>query len=124
MQHEVTQRFFFEAAHTLRREIETESSLRIHGHTYCAEVTMVGTKDPVSGMVVDLGILRQRIALLRDKLDHRFLDEVTGLDHPTLEGLCDFIIRQLDVSGLPGRLGKVRVWREQMGDGCTVTLPG
>lgn len=123
MQHELTQRFFFEAAHTLRRYIETESSQRIHGHTYCAEVTMVGSKDPLTGMVLDLGVLRQRIGLLRDKLDHRFLDEVAGLDHPTLEGLCDFIIQQLDVSGLPAHLTKVRVWREQMGDACTVTCP-
>ncbi len=121
MLHEVTQRFFFEAAHTLQRHIETEPSLRIHGHTYCAEVTMMGPKDPLTGMVLDLGILRERIGMLRGKLDHRFLDEVSGLEHPTLESLCDFIIQQLDVSGLPGRLVKVRVWREQMGDACTVT---
>jgi 6-pyruvoyltetrahydropterin/6-carboxytetrahydropterin synthase len=123
MLHEVTQRFFFEAAHTLRREIETESSRRIHGHTYCAEVTIAGEQDPASGMVVDLGILRARIATLREQLDHRFLDEVEGLTHPTLEGLCNFIVQRLDLSGMPGRLARVRVWREQMGDGCTLTLP-
>jgi 6-pyruvoyltetrahydropterin/6-carboxytetrahydropterin synthase len=122
MLHEVTQRFFFEAAHTLRRRIETESSLRIHGHTYCAEVAVAGPMDAGSGMVVDLGELRLRIATLRERLDHRFLDEVDGLAHPTLEGLCRFIAEQLDLSGLPGRLTRVRVWREQLGDGCTVTL--
>ncbi len=123
MPHEVTQRFFFEAAHTLRREIETESSLRIHGHTYCAEVSVAGPTAGETGMVVDLGMLRGRINLLREQLDHRFLDEVEGLGHPTLEGLCDFIAARLDLSGLPGRLTRVRVWREQLGDGCTLTLP-
>ena len=37
MQFTVHQRFFFDAAHTLERAIETESSRRIHGHTYYAE---------------------------------------------------------------------------------------
>jgi 6-pyruvoyltetrahydropterin/6-carboxytetrahydropterin synthase len=120
--HEVTQRFFFEAAHTLRREIETASSLRIHGHTYCAEVAVAGTLGTDTGMVVDLGQLRARIAMLREQLDHRFLDEVPGLSHPTLEGLCNFIAQQLDLTGLPGRLCRVRVWREQLGDGCILTL--
>lgn len=123
MLHEVTQRFFFDAAHTLRREIETQSSLRIHGHTYRAEVTAAGTPDPSNCLVVDLGLLRARIAVLREKLDHHFLDEVEGLTHPTLEGLCHFIAQQLDLSGLPGKLTRVRVWREQLGDGCTITLP-
>ncbi len=32
--YELSQRFFFEAAHTLRREVEAEGSRRVHGHTY------------------------------------------------------------------------------------------
>lgn len=35
---ELSQRFFFDAAHTLHREIESDGSHRIHGHTYHAEV--------------------------------------------------------------------------------------
>lgn len=121
MTHEVTQRFFFEAAHTLRRDIETPASLRVHGHTYCAEVAVAGPQQAGSAMVVDLGRLRERIALLRERLDHRLLDEVDGLGTPTLENLCNFIARELDLSDLPGRLTRVRVWREQLGDGCTLT---
>ena len=80
MQFTVHQRFFFDAAHTLERAIETESSRRIHGHTYIAEITLAGTPDPASGMLVDLAFLRRQIAELRDQLDHRFLDEVEGID--------------------------------------------
>ncbi|MES2888626.1 MAG: 6-carboxytetrahydropterin synthase [Pseudomonadota bacterium] len=122
MTHEVTQRFFFEAAHTLRRDIEAPASLRVHGHTYCAEVAVAGPLQAGSAMVVDLGRLRERIAVLRERLDHRLLDEVDGLGTPTLENLCNFIARELDLSDLPGRLTRVRVWREQLGDGCTLTL--
>ena len=50
---EISQKFYFDAAHTLRREIEAQSSRRIHGHTYHAEVTLTGEVDPQTGMVVD-----------------------------------------------------------------------
>jgi len=114
----VSQRFFFDAAHTLQRDIEREGSLRIHGHTYYAEVTVAGARDPVTGMVVDLGLVRQQIELLRPQLDHRLLDEVPDLGAATLENLCAFIWRGLEPC-LPG-LRQVRVWREAMGDACTM----
>jgi 6-pyruvoyltetrahydropterin/6-carboxytetrahydropterin synthase len=74
--YELSKRFYFDAAHTLRREIDTESSLRIHGHSYRAEVTVRGAPDPESGMLVDLGLLERKLAEARDALDHRFLDEI------------------------------------------------
>ncbi|HAI58699.1 MAG TPA: 6-carboxytetrahydropterin synthase QueD, partial [Xanthomonadaceae bacterium] len=94
---ELTQAFYFEAAHTLRRYVEGESeaSRRVHGHTYHAEVTLRGEPDPATGMVVDLGLLRRELAGLRERLDHRFLDEVEGIGPATLENLCAFIARAL-----------------------------
>ncbi|MDD2545333.1 MAG: 6-carboxytetrahydropterin synthase [Burkholderiaceae bacterium] len=116
----VSQRFFFDAAHTLNRTIETEGSRRIHGHTYHAEVALRGPLDPATGMVVDLGYLRQRLEGVRDQLDHHLLDDVPGLPPPTLENLCLFIARALaDMQPSPVR---VRVWREALGDSCTLDL--
>ena len=114
----VNQKFFFDAAHTLQRDIEREGSLRIHGHTYYAEVTVAGPRDPVTGMVVDLGLVRLHIEQLRPQLDHRLLDEVPELGPATLENLCAFIWRGLEPD-LPS-LCQVRVWREAMGDACTM----
>ncbi len=115
---ELSQRFFFEAAHTLNRSIETEGSLRIHGHTYEAEVTVSGQPDTVSGMLIDLGYLRSEIARVRELLDHRFLDEVPGLGAATIENLCAFIHVQLKDS-LPG-LCAVMVERRASGDRCVL----
>ena len=114
----VSQKFFFDAAHTLQRDIEREGSLRIHGHTYYAEVTVAGLRDPLTGMVVDLGLVRQHIEQLRPQLDHRLLDEVPDLGPATLENLCAFIWRGLEPS-LPA-VCQVRVWRDSVGDGCTL----
>ncbi|MDD2692021.1 MAG: 6-carboxytetrahydropterin synthase [Simplicispira sp.] len=114
----VSQRFFFDAAHTLQRQIEAEGSRRIHGHTYHAEVTLRGPLDPATGMVIDLGYLRLRLQSVREQLDHHLLDEVPGLAPPTLENLCLFIARALaDMQPAPWQ---VRVWREALGDSCTL----
>lgn len=115
---ELSQRFFFEAAHTLQRSIDAEGSLRIHGHTYLAEVTVAGAPDPISGMVVDLGHLRAQIAKLRAQLDHQFLDDLADLGPATLENLCCFIKKHLGRT-VP-RLCAVSVAREASGDKCVL----
>ncbi|CAN1511981.1 COG0720 6-pyruvoyl-tetrahydropterin synthase [Burkholderiaceae bacterium] len=116
--YELSQRFYFEAAHTLRRTIDTEGSLRIHGHTYEAEVTVSGYADPKTGMLVDLGYLRQQVARVRELLDHRFLDEIEHLGPATLENLCGFIRNQLKPT-LP-QLSSVMVERKASGDRCVL----
>lgn len=116
----VSQRFFFDAAHTLNREIEIEGSRRIHGHTYHAEVWLAGPRDPQTGMVIDLGHLRQRLGEVRERLDHHMLDEVPDLGAPTLENLCLFIANALPDLG--PQLTRVRVWRDAVGDACTLEL--
>ena len=118
--YELSQRFFFDAAHTLRREIEAEGSRRVHGHTYWAEVFVRGQPDPATGMVLDLGLVRREVEAVRAALDHHFLDELLGLGVPTLENLCRFIAERLRPQ-LPA-LSAVRVWRDSIGDGCTLRL--
>lgn len=118
--YEVSQRFYFDAAHTLDRKIDSEASRRIHGHTYQAEVTIRGPRDPSTGMVLDLGHLRQRIERVRADLDHAFLDDVSGLGAPTLENLCAYIAERLQAVSPP--LACVRVWRDATGDACCLRL--
>jgi 6-pyruvoyltetrahydropterin/6-carboxytetrahydropterin synthase len=118
MRYTISQRFFFDAAHTLKREIEAEGSRRIHGHTYHAEVWLAGERDPVTGMVIDLGLLRRQLDDVRERLDHRLLDDVAGLHPPTLENLCLFIADALP--HFRASLARVRVWREALGDSCTL----
>jgi len=120
MIYDISQRFYFEAAHTLERQIDAAGSKRVHGHTYHAEVTVSGPRDPVSGMVIDLGLLRRELQRARDVLDHAFLDEVAGLGPPTLENLCTFIAERLHTLTPP--VTAVAVWREASGDRCVLRL--
>lgn len=118
---ELAKQFRFDAAHTLQREIHAESSRRIHGHSYRAEVTVRGEPDAVSGMVVDLGHLEAALAELHDALDHRFLDEVDDLGPATMENLCAWIWRRL-TPRFPA-LARVAVYRDASGDACTYYGP-
>ena len=83
--YELSKHFSFDAGHTLERAVQTESSLRIHGHSYGGEVTLRGRPDPVSDMIVDVGILERALESMRDALDHRFLDGINDLGAATME---------------------------------------
>lgn len=116
---ELSQSFYFESAHTLKRRVErneADGSRRVHGHTYTARVCVQGEADAATGMVVDLAVLRAAIAAVRDKLDHHFLDEVPGLDLPTLENLCRYIHAQ--VAATVPSVTSVTVERQSSGDRC------
>ena len=117
---EVSQRFYFDAAHRLNREIEIEGSRRIHGHTYLAEVSVRGPVDTQTGMVIDIGLIRLEVAKVRELLDHHYLDEVPNLGIPTLENLCIYIEKAMRNNGLV--LSRVSVWRESLGDRCDMAV--
>lgn len=119
MRYELSQKFYFEAAHTLHREIDAEGSRRIHGHTYHCEIALQGAPDPASGMLTDLGLVRKEIERVRGMLDHRFLDEVKDLGPPTLENLCTFLFKILRES-LP-QLTRVSISRPASGDSCSLS---
>jgi 6-pyruvoyltetrahydropterin/6-carboxytetrahydropterin synthase len=118
MNYEISQRFFFDAAHTLKRKIEAAGSRRVHGHTYHCEVSLSGQPDAVTGMVSDLGYLRAHLETVREQLDHHYLDEVAGIGVPTLENLCAFVWRAVEPAF--ANITCVRVWRDARGDSCTL----
>lgn len=114
---ELSKDFSFDAAHTLNRELDTDSSRRIHGHSYQAEVVICGTPDPATGMIIDLGLLEQALYVVKDGLDHRFLDDVPHLGPPTMENLALWVWESLHPV-LPC-LSRVTIRRDSAGERCT-----
>lgn len=118
---EVSKQFRFEAAHTLRREVAAETSRRIHGHSYRAEVTVRGEANPATGMVLDLGLFELVLEEAREGLDHRFLDEVPMLGPATMENLSAWIWRR--VAQTCSGLVRVTVHRDSTGESCSYFGP-
>ena len=117
---EVSKQFRFEAAHTLLREIDTEPSRRIHGHSFRAEVTVRGTPDPATGMVLDLGLLERSMSEVRKMLDHKLLNKVDALGPPTLENLSRFIWDRVQRAG---PITRVSVHRDSCNESCAYYGP-
>ena len=76
---ELTKSFRFEAAHSLTGTTFGAASEEIHGHSFRAEVTVRGTPDPATGMVLDLGLLERSMAEVRKTLDHKLLNKIEAL---------------------------------------------
>ena len=113
---ELTKSFRFEAAHMLRGTTLRQISEEIHGHSYRAEVTLRGVPDAATGMVVDLGLLEQRLETIRGRLDHKLLNKIDAIGVPTLEHLARFIFDEVQDTG---HVVRVTVHRDSCGESCT-----
>src|ERR1700731_4560997 len=96
---ELMKSFRFEAAHALSGTTFGVDSETIHGHSFRAEVTVRGTPDPVTGMVLDLGLLERSMVEVQKTLDHKLLNKVEALGPPTLENLSRFVWERLQNAG-------------------------
>ncbi len=117
---ELTKSFRFEAAHALPGTTLGSASEEIHGHSFRAEVSIRGTPDPVTGMVLDLGLLDQRMGEVQKVLDHKLLDKIQALGPATLENLSRFIWDRVQHAG---HVTKVTVHRDSCGESCTYFGP-
>lgn len=105
----ITRRAEFSASHAClhprfspeqNREVYGEAANpKGHGHNYVLDVTVEGTPDPVTGMVMDLKRLKDVINQeVVDPMDHRFLNhEVAPFAQvvPTVENIAKEIWRRL-----------------------------
>lgn len=112
----IWKRFTFEASHRLPNVPEGHKCARLHGHSYTVEIHVRGIVGQTSGWVMDFGDISSAWEPLRAVLDHRFLNEIDGLENPTSEVLARWIWGKLTLPGLT----KVCV-NETASSGCVYT---
>lgn len=113
--------FTFEAAHYPPSAGQGDANARLHGHSFLVRLSVDGEPDPQTGLIVHFDELAAKLAPLRDKLDHRLLNDIKGLETPTLERIAAWIWRELE-SDLRG-LAEVQVSRPTCREGCIYTGP-
>jgi 6-pyruvoyltetrahydropterin/6-carboxytetrahydropterin synthase len=113
--------FFFEAAHFLPSAPQGHPNARVHGHSFRARVTVDGEPDDATGILVHFDVLEDAVADARAALDHRMLNEVEGLQSPTLERIAMWLWDRLH-NRLPG-LAEVEVARDSCQEGCVYRGP-
>jgi 6-pyruvoyltetrahydropterin/6-carboxytetrahydropterin synthase len=122
----LTRRVSFAAAHRYRvpgwSDERNESTFGLcarpsyHGHSYACDVTVTGELDPVTGFVVDLGLLDAVLQReVRERLDHRNINTdvpefADGRLIPTGENLARFIAERVQGGlGAAARVTRVSV---------------
>ena len=117
---ELTKEFRFEASHVL--PFHSGKCARLHGHSWKMSVTFMGqslkTAGSETGMLMDFGLVKKYVQPIVDEvLDHRHLNDSTGLASPTSEELARWLFRAIR-RVLPSELLAV-LWSVRVEETCT-----
>lgn len=92
---EIYKEFMFEAAHHLPHVPEGHKCGRLHGHSFLVRLYVEGEIDANTGWIVDFADIKAAFKPIYDRLDHYYLNEISGLENPTSEVLAKWIWGQL-----------------------------
>jgi len=116
---EITKAAAFDAAHRLPAGPQAPYT-RLHGHSFKVEATLRGPAQSPVGWVDDLGALDQALKAVAGALDHTLLNDIPGLESPTLEALCLHFAAQ-QKPRFPA-LARIVVSRPSIGESCALEV--
>jgi 6-pyruvoyltetrahydropterin/6-carboxytetrahydropterin synthase len=87
--------FHFEAAHDLPTFPDGHKCRRLHGHSFRFDVVVEGEVDPAKGYLIDYGDIKKAAEPVVRRLDHYYLNEISGLENPTSENLARWLWGEL-----------------------------
>ncbi len=99
---EVYKEFTIDCAHSLPHVPDDHKCKNVHGHTYKIRVVAEGELHPSLGWVLDFADLKAAFQPVKDALDHRYLNDIAGLENPTAEMIAVWIWDKLypEIPGL------------------------
>lgn len=115
---DIYKKFSIEAAHRLPNVPAGHKCARLHGHSFLVEIHVSGPVDAHSGWVMDFADIKTAFKPVFEQLDHRYLNEIPGLENPTSEHIARWIWERLKPA-LP-QLSKVII-NETCTSGCCYT---
>jgi 6-pyruvoyltetrahydropterin/6-carboxytetrahydropterin synthase len=97
----IIKEFRFEAAQTLPNLPPDHKCTKMHGHSFKIEIVINGKVNPEIGWVYDHALISKAMTPLLEKLDHSYLNEIPGLENPTIELMAAWFWKILEPQ-LPG----------------------
>ena len=98
---ELVKDYTFEAAHLLPHVPEGHKCARLHGHSFRVTVHVEGPVDERMGWVMDYADVSAVVKPVVKQLDHRYLNEIPGLENPTSEHVAMWLWERI-AKDLPG----------------------
>ncbi|HEY0789948.1 MAG TPA: 6-carboxytetrahydropterin synthase QueD [Chthoniobacterales bacterium] len=98
MKARLTKLYFFEAAQTLPKVPPGHKCRQLHGHSFKVEVTVAGQVDPETGWLYDHAQISEAMRPLLRTLDHSYLNDIAGLENPTIEMMAAWFWEKLEPS--------------------------
>lgn len=95
MKVELCKSFRFDAAHQLPCVPDGHKCGRVHGHGFRVEIFVGGEVKEREGWLLDHALISRAVEPLIQKLDHSFLNEIEGLEIPTIENLARWFWKNL-----------------------------
>jgi len=92
---EIYKDFTFEAAHRLEHLPPEHKCHHLHGHSYRVRIVVDGEIDSETGWVMDFADIKRAMAPILDQLDHKYLNDIEGLQPSTTEMVARWIWKQL-----------------------------
>ncbi len=92
---EIYKEFRIEAAHRLPNVPAGHKCARLHGHSFRIGVYLQGAVGAQTGWVCDFADIGVAMQPLHEQLDHRYLNDIEGLENPTSEVLAMWIWERL-----------------------------
>ena len=87
--------FTIEAAHRLPNVPAGHKCARLHGHSFRIELHITAAVDAQTGWVMDFADVRAAFQPAFDRLDHHYLNEISGLENPTSENLARWVWNEM-----------------------------
>jgi 6-pyruvoyltetrahydropterin/6-carboxytetrahydropterin synthase len=113
--YEIAVHSHFSGAHRLRH-LQGKCE-ELHGHNWKVEVSVVSNRLGKEGVVIDFGVLKQKVESVLKTLDHTYLNDVPFFSRiePSSENIAKYIFDRLKnkLKGYPGTLKKVTAWESE-----------
>lgn len=94
----IGKQYSFSAAHRLPNVPEWHKCHNLHGHNYMVEIEIRGEIAPKDGFCnnTDFFDVDGNIKPIIDRLDHKYLNDIEGLENPTAEIIASWILTELN----------------------------
>jgi|TARA_B110000003_G_C16550342_1_gene496340 6-pyruvoyltetrahydropterin/6-carboxytetrahydropterin synthase len=86
--------FSFEAAHKLPLVDKNHKCFNLHGHSFKVKITIEGPVNEL-GWVMDFSDIKNFCQPIIEELDHKYLNDIDGLNNPTSENIAMWIWQRL-----------------------------